>query len=310
MQEKGEQVKLIDEIIEMLSSGSPNLNNALFKTKVLLHKLGEKELVSWVDAELNGYPNKESLPEYRVVDVTVLGNFSNMAYSFSQQPLPLMHLDDKVKQNLEKSYLTESIAVIESYAKDESNLTITIPPELYPSLSKGLASGYNVNRAWGAHSAGSMLQVINEVRSRLLDFVLQLSEKIPDEVDTAKIKEISKKVGTSDLFRNAVFGDNVSIVVGSHNVQNIQNKINKNDFASLANALREHSVDDKDIEALKIAVENDTDAPEHHEKKFGKNVRGWISSMLTKATESVWNINLGVASGLITNALNAYYGWF
>lgn len=303
-------MKLIEEIIEMLSSDSPNLNNALFKTKVLMHKLGEKELVSWVDAELSGYPNIESLPEYRVLPVTVLGNFSNMAYRYSEQPLPLMHLDKKLRKNLETTHLTQSIAVLESYAKDESNIAITIAPELYPSLSKGLASGFNIERVWGIHSAGSMLQVINEVRSRLLDFVLQLSEKIPNEVDTEKMKEISKEVGTSDLFRNAVFGDNASIVVGSHNVQNIQNRINKNDFASLANALREHSVGEEDIEALKMAVEKDSDAPEHNEKKFGKNVRGWISSMLTKATEFVWNVNLGVASGLITNALTAYYGWF
>ncbi|MCG2775364.1 MAG: hypothetical protein L6406_06735 [Desulfobacterales bacterium] len=303
-------MKLIEEIIEMLSSDSPNLNNALFKTKVLLHKLGEKELVSWVDAELSGYPNIESLPDYRVLPVTVLGNFSNMAYSYSEQPLPLIHLDKKLRKNLEKTHLTQSIAVLESYAKDESSLTITIAPELYPSLSKGLASGFNVERAWGKHSAGSMLQVINEVRSRLLDFVLQLSEKIPDEVDTEKMKEMSKEVGTSDLFRNAVFGNNATVIVGDSNIQNIENTITKNDFASLAEELRKHSVQEEDISSLKKAIDADKDAPELCDKKLGQNVRGWVSNMLTKATDAVWNINLGVAGGLLTEALKAYYGWF
>jgi len=37
-------MKLINEIIELLSSGDINLSTALLKTKVLLHKLGEKNL--------------------------------------------------------------------------------------------------------------------------------------------------------------------------------------------------------------------------------------------------------------------------
>ena len=303
-------MKLIEEIIEMLSSDSSNLNNALFKTKVLSHRLGEKELVSWVDAELSGYPNIESLPKYRVLTVTVLGNFSNMAYRYSEQPLPLLHLDKKLRKTLETTHLTQSIAVLESYAKDETNLAITIAPELYPRLSKGLGSGYNVERAWGKHSAGSMLQVINEVRSRLLDFVLQLSEKIPNELDTEKMKEKSKEVGTSDLFRNAVFGDNATVVVGNGNVQNIKNAITQNDFGSLAEELRKHAVQEEDIASLKTAIDADIDAPELDDKKLGANVRGWVKKMLAKATDAVWNINLGVAGGLLTEALKAYYGWF
>ncbi|MEH6541684.1 hypothetical protein [Halopseudomonas sp.] len=37
-------MKLINEIIDILSSEKPNLTNALIKTKVLLYKLGQKEL--------------------------------------------------------------------------------------------------------------------------------------------------------------------------------------------------------------------------------------------------------------------------
>ena len=47
-------MKLVDEIIEILSSDNGILSNALIKTKVLLHKMGHKELVMWVNKELNG----------------------------------------------------------------------------------------------------------------------------------------------------------------------------------------------------------------------------------------------------------------
>ena len=135
-------MKLIEEIIENLSSDTPNLNNALFKTKVLLHHLGEDQLISWVNSELNGYPDIESVPEYRVITVSVYGNASNMAWRYSDHPLPLFHLDKKIRKNLETQYLTQSIAVIESYTKDDKDLTIAIAPEYFPLLSKGLSGGY------------------------------------------------------------------------------------------------------------------------------------------------------------------------
>ena len=46
---------IIDEIIDNLSSETLNLSNALIKTKVLLYKMGEKDLEKWINNELNGY---------------------------------------------------------------------------------------------------------------------------------------------------------------------------------------------------------------------------------------------------------------
>jgi hypothetical protein len=302
-------MKLINEIIELLSSDTSNLNNALFKTKVLLYKLGEKNLVHWVNSELNGYSGIENLPGYRVLTVSILGNMSNGAYRYSSQPLLIAHLDKELQKRLETNYLTQSIAVLESYAKDESGLRIQIPPEFYPALSKGYLGGYHIENAWGVNSAGSMLQVINEVRSRLLDFVLELSEKIPEELNEDTMKEKSQEIGTSDLFRNAVFGDNATVVIGDSNIQNIKNTIQKNDFAALAAELKKYSVPEEDISSLKVAIESDKDTPDLAENKFGPKVRKWISGMLTKATDAVWDIKIGIAANLLFEALKAYYGF-
>lgn len=303
-------MKLIDEIIDILSSDTPDLNNALFKTKVLLHNLGEVQAISWVNSELNGYPNIDSMPEYRKLHISLYGNLSNGYWYHNDQPLPLSHLDKDLREKLETHPLLQSIAVIESYAKDDKHLTITIAPELFSSLGKGLNEGYYVDRAWGKPSLGSMLQVITEVRSRLLDFILELSEKLPDELDASEMKRKSKEIGTSDLFNNAVFRDNTTIVVGSHNIQNVNNEVSKNDFESLANFFKSHQMEEPDVRALKSAIEKDHGSKENIEKQFGGNVRSWIGTMLVKATESTWNVNLGIASSLIADALNAYYGWF
>ncbi|AAN57309.1 hypothetical protein HRJ35_00625 [Shewanella oneidensis MR-1] len=302
-------MKLIEEIVDLLSSNEPNLTTALMKTKVLLHRLGEKELLEWVDGELKGYPNVDNLPDYRILRVTVIGNSSNMAYRYTRQILPTMHLDKKIKNKLETTYLTHSIAVIEKYSRNDEDLQITIAPEYYRFLSKGLGNGYEIESAWGQHSAGAMTQILTEVQSRLLDFVLELSEKFPEELQTSEMKIRSKEVGVSDLFNNAVFGDNVTIVVGDSNKQKITNSIIKNDFESLRQTLRENGVAEDDIAGLNTAIQADEGAKELANGNFGSNVSGWIGNMVSKAASTAWDINIGVAGSLLATAISKFYGF-
>jgi AbiTii len=302
-------MQLIDEIIELLSSSKPSLDNALFKAQVLAHKLGEGDLKQWVDSELKGYPDTSNLPPYRVLHVTVMGNFSNGAYRYSEQPLPIMKLDKRLRKKLEITHLTQSIAVIEKWSKSESDLSIVIAPEFYGELSKGLGGGYSVERAWGKHSVGAMLQVIVEVRSRLLDLALQLADRIPREPTVAEIKQVSKEMAVGEIFKNAVFGDNATIVVGSGSIQGVTNSIVRNDFESLASALRTHNVTDDDIAGLRAAIEEDQGADEHKTQSLGPRVRQWIGGMVSKASSAAWQIGIGAAGNILGSAIAAFYGF-
>ncbi|HDM8188422.1 TPA: hypothetical protein P0E26_005182 [Vibrio harveyi] len=301
-------MKLIDEIIEILSSDESNLKTALLKTKVLLHKLGEKNLLEWVDGELKGYSSIESLPLYRVINITVMGSASNMAYRHSNQVLPIMHLDKKIREKLETRYLTDSIAVIEKYSQQE-NLQITIAPEFYPLLSKGLSNGFQVESAWGVHSSGEMTQILTEVNSRLLDFVLELSERFPAEMNSDEMKTRAKEVGVTDLFNNTVFGDNATIVVGDSNTQNISNNVIKNDMQSLIDVLKQNKVSDDDISELQVAIEKDKDCPELQSGNFGSEVSNWMGSMVSKAASTIWDIKIGAAGSLLATAIGKFYGF-
>ena len=300
-------MKLIDEIIELLSSADSNLATALLKTKVLLHKLGEKDLLGWVDGELKGYPNTEKLPEYRILHVTVRGNCSNGAYTHNSQTLPLMHLEQKIREKLDTTFLTQGIAVIEEYSRND-DLHISIAPEFYPSLSKGLGNGYQVERAWGENSAGAMTQVLTEVTSRLLDFVLDLSDKFPEELEISEMKERSKELGVSDLFNNAVFGDNITILVGDSGRQEVNNSVVKNDFESLKSALLDSGLTQEDVDSLEVALESDKGSDVSNEA-FGSNVSVWIGSMVSKAATTAWDVKVGAAGSLLATAIGKFYGF-
>lgn len=303
-------MKLLDEIIETLSSQNGSLTDALLKTKVLLHKIGHQELVEWVNHELNGYPRDRTVPEYRVLPAQVLANMANMVYQINSHPIPIGHLSEEQRESLETSAMHQSLAVLEKLVeKDGGSLQATIPMEFNGILGEQLASGLKIQRAWCSIGQASVAQIFVQVRSRLLDFVLGLKDQIGDNVPDQDIRQRTDAFDASSLFNNAIFGDNTTIVVGSHNKQDVTNVIVKGDFDALADHLRENGVDDSSIAALDQAIKQDEGAPDISEKKYGPSVKAWLQNMLSKAVDSSWQIELGVASSLLATALQKYYGW-
>ena len=304
-------MKLVDEIIDILSSDKGKLSDALIKTKVLLHQIGHKELVSWVNNELNGYPNSNSVPEYRIVPAQVLVNASNLAYEVTAHPIPLGHLENKHRESIETSKMDQSLAVLEQFAENKSGrLQALIPMETYGFLGKGLSNGYNIHRAWSEISYTSVTQILIQVRSRLLDFLLELKDELPSELNEEEAKAHINKVDAGNLFNSAIFGDNTTIVVGNENIQNVSNINLKGNFELLSKTLKSNGVSDSDISELKEAIEKDSLDIDDDKREYGLEVKKWLQKMLGKAVDTSWQIELGVASSLLAGAINSYYGWF
>jgi hypothetical protein len=57
-------MSLLREIQNDLSSSGSDVPTVLRKCKILAARLGSNELASWVDFELNGYPESQPIPEY------------------------------------------------------------------------------------------------------------------------------------------------------------------------------------------------------------------------------------------------------
>lgn len=301
-------MKLINEIIDLLSSDVPTIENALFKAQVLAHRLGEADLAQWVESELKGYPQDSELPAYRVLPITILGDASNGFYRVNGHALPTIHLGAPIREKLSTTHLTQSISVIEDWSKMDKDLSIVLAPEFYPALNQGLDNGYQIERAWGQPTAGAMLQVVTEVRARLLKFALKLSDRLPPEARVDNMKQIAQEAHVGELFRNSVFGDNATIVVGSGSISDVSNSVIKNDLGSLVKILREFSVPEDDIADLKQAIEGDAESDEVAQGSFGPRVRAWIGKMVSKAGSASWKVSIGAAGGLLTKALSAYYG--
>ncbi|QTH65270.1 hypothetical protein J1N51_03450 [Psychrosphaera ytuae] len=62
-----------------------------------------------------------------------------------------------------------------------------IPKEAYSLFGKGLGNGYQIEKACSDISIDSVLQIITQVRSRLLDFTLELKYQFPEELTEQEV---------------------------------------------------------------------------------------------------------------------------
>ena len=301
---------LIDEIIEILSSTDSDLSNALTKAQVLAHKLGEDGLASWVKSELVGYPRTEDIPEYRCLNLSVYGTISNGVYTYNRHRLQTIGLPEHLRENFLKKRVGDSIAVIQSWSAKES-LIAPFPPETYHYFSQNLTDTYQIQSAWGAFSEGAFIQILVEVRSRLLDLMLHLSDKIPANPDDPK--QVSKDIDVNGIFKGAVFGDGatVNFAVGSNSsaVQHNDNRVVKNDLSSLKAILEHEKVSVDDLAELEAAIDEDNGSEDHAKSNLGTKVRTWAGKMFLKAGTAAWDVSTKTAAAVLTTALNQYYGF-
>ncbi|PLY57872.1 hypothetical protein HBH1_03902 [Herbaspirillum sp. BH-1] len=304
-------MKLVDETIEMLTSAQPDLENALFKSQVLAHKLGEPDFGTWVKSELVGYPIGTEVPQYRRVSLTPYGNISNGFVIHQNMRLPTRGLSVELRDKFFVRKLRDSIAVIRDWGKVE-NLSISFSPETF-GIFKGLERGHYIERAWGIYGEGAMTQVLVEVRSRLLDFLLNLADRFPAEPEPSAIKELSKELGVNELFKGAIFGNGavLNVAVGNNNVatQTATVTITQGDFESLAKELKAAKVQEPDIQELRQAIEFDKNSEEIATGNVGPEVRGWLNTMLTKAGTAGWDFSMQTGAAVLAAAIGKYYGF-
>ena len=301
-------MQLLKDIVTLLSDKDGSLTDALLKTKVLMHRIGHKELAGWVNDELNGYTTDRQVPDYRVIPTRLHGDVSNIVWQHKAAQLPTAHLDKEIRERFCIEKLRQSVQVLEQLSKASDSLSRPVQPELYGLLAKGaIEPSFHINRAWVQFEPTQIVNVLIEVRSRLLDFALNLQGELGDVAED-NMKEAAKGIDAAGMFASAVFGDNTTFVIGNSNETTITNTVTNGDFAALAKAFRDTGVGETDVDELKAAVDDDDPKAVAETKQFGPKVKAWMVKMSHKAIDGVWSIGIGAGGKLLADALGSYYG--
>lgn len=261
--------------------------------------------------ESNGYPDSVTVPEYRIWSLETFGQFSG---SSGERTLPI-HLtalklfSDEVKEHYDRYQYKESVAHTEILLKEhgfKSNIQVStahmaleIGTKLYPH--------YNCVQAWAEYHPSRLVELLNSVRNRVLDFALAVGKEAPNAGEAgSSAHENIEPAKVTQIFYTTVHGGAANIV-GAATASPVTFSIGVKDFSALQRVLGEKGVSAEDMSELKTALEADP-APSAPEK-FGLHVSSWIGKMVTKAVTGGWQITAGAAGKLLADAITKYYGF-
>ncbi len=298
---------LIEEIQAEAVDSNANLGAVLRKCKLLAARLGSQQFEDWLVWESNGYPDDAEVPGYRKWPLEVKGHFAGpFGSGIRNAPIPSICLPEKVREAYSNYECRQSISSIEkTLGSAEKTSTLHVPAgDLAVVLGHNVYQRQNCLDAWGEFALGNLLEVLNTVRNKILDFTIAIWKEDPTagEVIGSKDENIEPSKVTQ-IFNTTVFGGAANLV-GSSNNSIIDFNVVTNDVASLENALKQNNVSDSDIESLKNVLAEEQEA----HKRFGPKVSSWIGKMVGKAADGSWNVSIGAASGILSQIISNFYG--
>ena len=161
-------------------------------------------------------------------------------------------------------------------------------------------------QAWAELSVGHLVELLNTVRNRILDFVLAIWKEAPEAGEGQFGVPCSIEPSrVTQIFNTTVYGGAANLVGNASNSP-VSFNISQGNFESLAKVLADNGIQSGDIESLSKDIH--ADALPIKGKGFGPRVSAWIAAMIQKAADGSWNIGIGAAGTLLADAISRYYG--
>jgi hypothetical protein len=271
-------MSLLREIQNDAIDSNTGLADLLRKCKVLAARLGSPEFKQWVENELSGYADVESLPDYRVLQVNSKGHFFGPFNSkLLNADIPLLCIPKEFHENLSHSYLTQPVASMESLIRDSTNGTLQEPwnPDLVACVRRNIYSNMNCMQAWKVISTSQIVAALDAIRNRVLNFVLEIEAESPIAGEAQVNSNPVPQEKVQQIFNTNIIGNVQNVATGSNNVK--QKVINKTEneklFVDLLNTLVESREDEKIIAEFAETIKEmkstqGTDSFKGHYQKF------------------------------------------
>lgn len=281
-------MNLLDEIKLDLTNENAALSNTLRKAKILASKLRLPEIKDWLKYELEGYPDRYKLPEYRIFKAINFGTFSGPYQSMVRNiTLPVYNLPDSLKDFVNKLRITEGIGELESMLNNESK-TIrrkwTQEQILIARDKVEMENGMALVDAYQPISESLIAGIVDNIKNKLLDFILDLENS--DINITATVNNQKEKDKIRNMFNINIYGNDNIVTSGENVSQNIE-QVKPNDINSLLQYINSLDIDKEDIVSLKDAIKSDKEPVPGN---FSDRVKKWLGNIITKASSGASKI--------------------
>ena len=116
-------MSLLEEIRTDLTNQSADLSNTLRKAKILASAIGVPEFKDWVDSELNGYEDRDKLPDYRVHPTQSLGSYAGpFGSGYNNVILPTYGLPDPARDFAENLCFLDGVGALEAQKGNDGQI--------------------------------------------------------------------------------------------------------------------------------------------------------------------------------------------
>ncbi len=272
------------------------LTELLRKATVVARKLGIKEFQGWINSEIYGYKQGETVPEYRRVN----GQISVWNPYHGWQPVIIS--DTETAKILSSRAVMQPISELEKLLSiGKGELVMHFPPDVQRNLMDWTGAPLPpVLRVDKSQIHG----VIDATRSTVLDWTLKLEE---DGIlgENMSFSDEEKKKAQAN---SGIYIQNFQGILGNVTQSSVSQdfRVIHNDWESLEKYLLSIGAVKEDVSALKSAIKQD--GVINQQGKFGKSVSEWMGKMVSKAASGIWSVSTSAAANLLAKALATYYG--
>lgn len=299
---------LLQEIQRDAADDRVSVASLLRKCQILAGRLRAEEFASWVRSELAGYSDVDPLPPYRArIRGRVIGNVANMAYRHTNATLGETMIPEEFREDFLYAELRQPVAELQELVASEHQPSRPLPPELYPLMSRNLDGGYHVTSAHVEFSRPAFVAVLDGIRSRALEFALQIEALNPAAGESSPAEP--PPIPAADVhgaFTNTIYAQSVNVAQASSGVSQTTINVGSNDWNALRSVLLDAGVTEEEVADLKGAI--DEDGTDGRADTLGAKVSEWLGRVTGRLARTGGAVAAGVAAHLIARAIAAYYG--
>lgn len=301
---------LLREIQSAALDSQVEISDLLRKCMVLAARLENEEFQGWVRKELNGYGLEEDLPNYRIIDCGSFGTFSNLACCYPCLDIPLFNLPKEIQEHLRDQYFREPISsLIYLMEKNEDGfIKYRWPPELVALYGDKIYHNYSCQTAWKLISCSSINAIIDTVRTRILEFVLEIEKEAPDAGEALPGTRPIAPDKVINIFSTTIWGNVGNVATASSGItQGINQEVHQGDLESLKRYLSDLGleVQPSDLRELEDAVAEDG---HKGSQDIGDKTKEWVRKITGKTASVAGGMSISLTTEIITKAVLAYLG--
>jgi len=300
---------LLAKIRDAAIDSKTDITDVLRQCAVLAARLKHEGFKKWVDQELNGYPPETPLPPYRIIKgVTSIGDFFGpLGEQLKNIPLPLSIVPGELRARVSQVEFREGAGALKTIvvANGEDRLISRWPPDLVALVAGRYYAGRALVAAHIELPSSAVIGVLDAIRNRVLQFVLEIEEQAPDAGEAKPGAEpLITPEQVTQTFNTTILGA-ANVAVGGQKVSQTAH-VSMGDLEGLGKYLTGLGVPTPDVTELEAALKQD--GRPNKEGQFGPNISGWIGMMVTKAAEGGWKVAVDVAAAVLASGIRSYYG--